>query len=67
MSKKNLVTPTTWAKKAGIQRTFVYQLMRPQQITPEDVGGKQFIDTDKYPPEQWKKKLREQSIHYLTP
>lgn len=54
--KKNLITRTKWAERAGIQRTLVYQLTRPQEIFPNHVGNKKFIDTDKYPPEQWKKK-----------
>ena len=52
---KDLKTYTEWAKRAGIQRTFVYQLTRPQQIIPDDIGGKKFIDCNKYPPEQWNK------------
>lgn len=53
--EKDLVTYTEWAERAGIQRTFVYQLTRPQQIIPDDIGGKKFIDCNKYPPETWNK------------
>tara|TARA_R100000808_G_scaffold19434_1_gene42153 strand:- start:1100 stop:1459 length:360 start_codon:yes stop_codon:yes gene_type:complete len=50
----NLVTPETWAKAAGISKVKVYNMIKPQEMKPTKVDGKEFIDVSLYDPTEYK-------------
>lgn len=56
MAEEKLVTLQEFAKLTGHDPSYISQLIKPQQIIPEIIGGiHKYIDIIKYPPEKFKK------------
>jgi len=55
MDTENLISLTEFANESGLKPSDVTRLIAPQQIKPEIVGGRKFIDKVKYPPGNFKK------------
>jgi hypothetical protein len=51
------VSLAEFARLASLHPSDVTALIRPQAIVPDIIGGHKVIDTDKYPPEDFKKKV----------
>ena len=53
--EETLVTPRKFAKLTGLSPVQVYNMIKPQRIAPTLVGGKPFIDLNRYNPKNFKK------------
>lgn len=55
MNTENLISLAKFAEDSGLTPSDVTRLITPQKIETVVIGGRKFIDSVKYPPENFKK------------